>query len=459
MPLIRSLSGLRATVADCLSDAVVHRHALAFAQMCPQGTIVVGRDGRPSGLNVQRWCIEALRSVGRDVILVDLATTPTIQLAIEHFSAAGGISVTASHNPAEWNGLKFIGSDGVFLSPEAATTLYATADTISIGAIPPSAPGMVQVLTSANQMHIAAVFAAVASLADDCSILIPPAKGETVVVDAVHASGSVIVPDMLRQLGYNVVELYCDSSGVFPHTPEPLPEHLTALAEATASNNAAFGVAVDPDGDRLVLFDESGKPIGEERTIALACQAVYSMGAQGACVVNYSTTRVVDDVAASFGQPCYRSAVGEINVVQTMRNVNAIIGGEGSGGVILPRCHAGRDSLVGIALISAYLRINACTLSQAVARLPVYSMQKTRIDAISFHHTSAILDAVQTELAQGALVNTDDGVHLAWSDRWLHVRASNTEPIMRIIAEAPDAESTQSLIDSVSAIASRLQPA
>jgi phosphomannomutase len=456
MPLIRSLSGLRATVADSLPTDVIHRHALAFAARCAAGPIVVGRDGRPSGRDIQLHVVEALRSAGRTVLLLDLATTPTVQVAIETHAAAGGISITASHNPEEWNGLKFIGHDGVFLSPTDASALYAAADAFTLASTPAATGGQVTVVTNGNDVHIQRVLDAVDALAANASLAIPTANGERVVVDAVNASGSVIVPALLRRLGYSVVELYCDASGHFPHTPEPLPQNLTALAAATRQHGAVLGVAVDPDGDRLVLFDEAGTAIGEELTIALATQAAYALGANGPCVVNYSTTRVVDDVAAAHSQPCYRSPVGEINVIERMRSVDAVIGGEGSGGVILPACHAGRDSLVGIALITALLRLRNTPLSQAVAALPRYAMRKHRIDLPSLQHAARLLDAVQSSLGQGASISTDDGVHLAWPERWLHVRSSNTEPIMRIIAEAPDAAGVNALVDAVVQLSARL---
>jgi phosphomannomutase len=410
---------------------------------------VVGRDGRPSGRDIQLHVVEALRSAGRTVLLLDLATTPTVQVAIEAHAAAGGISITASHNPEAWNGLKFIGHDGVFLSPEDASALYSSADHLSLGGLPATMGGAVNVIGNANDVHIQRVLDAIESIAASTDLIIPAATGQTVVVDAVNASGSIIVPALLRRLGYSVVELYCDSTGHFPHTPEPLPQNLTDLAAATRQHGAAFGVAVDPDADRLVLFDETGTAIGEELTIALATQAIYALGAHGPCVVNYSTTRVVDDVAAAHSQTCYRSAVGEINVIERMRDVGAVIGGEGSGGVILPSCHLGRDSLVGIALITAFLRLRELSLSAAVAALPRYAMRKHRIDLPSLHHAALLLDAVQSSLGQGATISTEDGVHLAWPERWLHVRSSNTEPIMRIIAEAPDAAGADALVHAV----------
>jgi phosphomannomutase len=256
---------------------------------------------------------------------------------------------------------------------------------------------------------------------------------------------------LLERMGYEVIRLFCDGSGVFPHTPEPLTENLTQLGEAVRQHGAAFGVAIDPDGDRLVLFDEHGMPIGEERTIALATKAVLDSGERGDVVVNFSTTRVVDDVAASYGVACHRAPVGEINVVREMQRTGAVIGGEGSGGVIYPACHSGRDSLVGLGVISSYLRSNNLSMSQACALLPTYAMIKTKFalqDRTAL--TSAFPEIIST--FQGASVSTLDGVFIGMADRWVQVRASNTEPIARVIAEAPTTKEAQELIDRVTSV-------
>jgi len=346
MAFIRSISGLRATLGDDLTPGVVADYAAAFSSILTDGPIVVGRDGRPSGIWMEGIVVNALRAAGRTVRVAGMVPTPTVQLLTEHSDAVGGIIITASHNPEAWNGLKFLGGDGVFLDAAANEKMWSVVDGRTFTLSTDQQSGSVEAIDNAIDIHIQRVH--------ELEVVqgAPQAHGQTVVVDAVNASGSSIVPNLLRSFGYTVVELYCDGTGIFPHTPEPIPDNLGSLADAVREHHAAFGVAVDPDADRLVLIDDTGTPIGEERTIALAAQSVYASGGKGPVVVNYSTSRMVDDVAAHYGAVSHRSAVGEINVVNRMREVHAIIGGEGSGGVIYPACHMGRDSIVGLGLIT-----------------------------------------------------------------------------------------------------------
>ena len=445
MAFIRSISGLRATLGDDLTPGIVADYAAAFATILPDGPIVVGRDGRPSGEWIEGLVTNALRACGRTVRLAGMVPTPTVQLLTEHSDAAGGLIITASHNPEAWNGLKFLGSDGVFLNAEFNQQLWSVVDNGGSALSADQQTGSVETINDAIAIHIERVRAL------DVVQGAPQATGQRVVVDAVNASGSQIVPDLLRSFGYDVVALHCDGSGVFPHTPEPVPENLGSLAEAVREHNAAFGVAVDPDADRLVLIDETGSPIGEERTIALAAQSVYASGAAGPVVVNYSTSRMVDDVAAHYGAASYRAAVGEINVVNRMREVHAVIGGEGSGGVIYPACHMGRDSIVGLGLITSLLRKRDQTLKQAVDALPRFGMVKSKIALDDRAAVPAALERVATSL-HDAVVTREDGVHASWPDKWVHVRASNTEPIMRVIAEAADEAAASSLVASITAL-------
>ncbi|MBU3741367.1 MAG: phosphoglucosamine mutase [Candidatus Kapabacteria bacterium] len=442
MPLIRSISGLRATLGDALTPAVVADYTAAFAAMLPDGPIVVGRDGRPSGSWINDIVIGALRASGRHVSVLDMVPTPTVQLLTEHSDAVGGISITASHNPAPWNGLKFIGGDGVFLDATANAELWARVDGKRFALSDQQQSGSVENVVDAIDRHINAIMAlpAVATA--------PSAGGQTVVVDAVNCSGSVIVPALLRRMGYTVVELYCNGNGKFPHVPEPLAENLVDLGNAVRAHDAVMGVAVDPDADRLVLFDEHGEPIGEERTIALAAEAVLRSDAAGSVIVNYSTSRMVDDVAAKYGCLTHRAAVGEINVVRRMQAEHAVIGGEGSGGVILPACHYGRDAMVGIGLITSMLRSTQRTMSQAVADMPSYSMLKTKITVDNADQAALLLERVAARFDDG-VVSREDGIHVSYSDRWLHVRTSNTEPILRIIVEAPDAAAAATMLADI----------
>ncbi len=442
MSFIRSISGLRATLGDDLTPLRVAEYAVGFSSILPPGPIVIGRDGRPSGVWIEQIVVGALRASGRTVRVLGMATTPTVQLFTEHSDAVGGIAITASHNPAPWNGLKFLDEGGVFLDADANAKLWLAVDDHSFDLSYDQQSGALEIIDDAAQAHVQRVFAL------DAVRSAPKANGERVVVDAVNCSGSFIVPALLEALGYTVVPLFVDGTGIFPHVPEPIAENLTQLGDAVRKHNAAFGVAVDPDADRLVLYDETGAPIGEERTITLATEAVMALGTRGDVVVNYSTTRAVDDIAAEHGYVTHRAAVGEINVVRMMQQVHAVIGGEGSGGVIYPACHAGRDSIVGLGLITALLRHRNITLGQACATLPQYEMLKTKIDLPQGFDIESLRHSVTTSFSD-ATISTDDGVHAAWPDRWVHVRASNTEPIIRIIAEAPSRDEAKELVSRV----------
>ncbi len=446
MACIRSISGLRATLGDDLTPTLVARYAWAFHAILPYGPIVVGRDGRPSGAWIEDIVVGTLRACGRHVVVLGMATTPTVQLLTEHSDAVGGIAITASHNPAPWNGLKFLDAGGVFLDADANAKLWQAVDSAMPSPLPSEQQhGSVEHRTDADAFHVERVLSIPAVQAA------PYSKADLVVVDAVNCSASHAAPLLLEKLGYNVVKLYCDASGTFPHTPEPLTENLTDLGNAVREYSAAFGVAIDPDGDRLVLFDEHGQPIGEERTIALATKAVLDNGERGDVVVNFSTTRVVDDIAASYGVTCHRAPVGEINVVRMMQSTHAVIGGEGSGGVIYPACHSGRDSLVGIGVISSYLRSRGLTMSQACQELPSYAMIKIKFPLENRDAFSASFGVIAAAFPD-ANIATLDGVFVGMADRWVHVRASNTEPIARVIAEAPTEDQAQELIHRVTAL-------
>ncbi len=443
--LIRSISGLRATLGDSLTPDVVARYAVAFSSILPQGPIVVGRDGRPSGVWMEQVLVGALRACGRTVRQLGMVPTPTVQLMTEHSDAVGGIAITASHNPAPWNGLKFLDAGGVFLDAEGNQRLWDAVDAGPGGLCTDQQSGSLELVTDAIEQHVEQV------LRLDAVSALPPATGEPVVVDAVNCSGSFIVPMLLERLGYRPVPLYANGSGVFPHTPEPLTENLGELGRAVVEHHAAFGVAVDPDADRLVLFDRHGAAIGEERTVALAARSVLASGHLGPVVVNYSTSKMVDDVASVYGQSVERAPVGEINVVRHMQRLAAVVGGEGSGGVIYPACHAGRDSIVGLALICSLMRRTGRHLDELCAEMPLRVMVKTKFDLASRQDMQRIRGLILEHFADhvGA---TDDGIYLQWSDSWAHVRASNTEPIMRVIAEAPSQEEVRGLIDSITSL-------
>lgn len=445
MPFIRSVSGLRATLGDSLTPSLVAAYTAAFSSMLDDGPIVVGRDGRPSGLWMEDIVVGTLRSCGRTVERLGMVPTPTVQLLVEHGTAVGGISITASHNPAPWNGLKFLDATGVFLDAQANARLWEIVDGSLSAYSAVQQAGHVINVTDAVERHLRAVL-------PQTSTSVRSSRRLRVVVDAVNASASFIVPEALRRLGLDVVELHCTGSGIFPHVPEPITENLTGLAEAVLRESADIGVAVDPDGDRLVLFDEHGTPIGEELTIALAVRSVLSSGRVGPVVINYSTTRTVEDIAAMYGCVTHRTPVGEINVVRRMQETNAVIGGEGSGGVIDPTVHYGRDAIVGVARIVDLLLREQTSLSEMVRTLPSYSMQKTKFD-IPVNFDLLSLHGELVSRYPDAHITTDDGIRISWNDRWVQCRTSNTEPIVRIIAEAPSRPLAEELITQIRSVA------
>lgn len=449
MPFIRSVSGLRATTADCLPEETIKKYVSAFHQVCPPGAIAVGRDGRPSGERIGEVIINELVRLGRHVHLLGVVPTPTVQLFAERIGCAGGIAVTASHNPSEWNGLKFVNSDGVFLNKEENVRLWSIVDS-DASELDESDGGRVEAVDDPIGQHIQKIFDI--GLFPESALNRIAEMQLRAVVDAVNSSGSVAVPRLLQRLGIETIELFCDGSGNFPHTPEPLPQNLSELAERTKAEKADFGIAVDPDADRLVLIDETGNPIGEEKTISIAVESVLSSdkysGKKNAVVVNHSTTRLVEDIAAKYSADAFRSAVGEINVVEKMKATKSVIGGEGSGGVILPDCHYGRDSLVGIALLADLIRRTGLKLSEIASRFPSYEMVKLKKE---FHgDINRIIEVVKSKFP-GDELNLEDGIKVIRPRSWAQLRTSNTEPIVRAIAEAPTREEAavlaQSLLD------------
>jgi phosphomannomutase len=448
MPFIRSISGLRGTIGDGLTPDLVARYVAAFIEFSGPGPIVIGRDGRGSGGWIEDVVAGTVMACGSQARIIGVAPTPTVQLATEHSDAVGGISITASHNPSEWNGLKFLNREGIFLDPGECAALFAIADrgvtryaTWDGFGTRADAEGD---LTKHIEMTLALPFVDRDALSG---------RAFKVVVDAVNASGSVIVPRLLERCGCEVVELFCDGSGIFPHTPEPLPENLAALADAVVASGADFGIAVDPDADRLVLIDETGRPIGEEYTITqvadyiLRWERARDASRELIAVVNLSTTRAVEDVAARHGARVVRTPVGEINVARRMKEIGAVVGGEGSGGVILPALHYGRDSLAGIIVTLHHLLEHGGTLSSLRADLPSYEIVKRKATLAPGADPAALLKRIEECESAGARITTDDGLKLDYERSWVHLRASNTEPIIRVIAEAPTREEAGRLAD------------
>jgi len=447
MPIISSISGLRATLNDSLTVELVTKYATAFSKVIPTGTVILGNDGRPSGKWIEEVVTSVLSTNGHEVINLGVVPTPFVQLYTEHLKAAGGIAITASHNPAEWNGLKFINHRGVFFNKVENEVLWSHLEDEMVISCSNVASKRIQNIEKPT-LHL--------ELIEQLFPLELLEKIRTmklkVVVDAVNASGSVVIPELLEFLGCDVVRLFCDKSGIFPHTPEPIPENLTLLEKAVTEHSADLGIAVDPDADRLVLVDETGTLIGEERTITLTTKAalvmfdIFAHNFQKTVCVNLSTTKAVEDVANEFAAKFYRSAVGEINVVNLMKEKNAVMGGEGSGGVIFPAFHYGRDSVIGTTLILLLLAKYETTLSKINLTVPNYSMVKTKIP-----FTGSLINTISKlkEIYKESKISDIDGIRIDFENSWVQLRASNTEPILRIIAEAATREEAEKLVTEI----------
>jgi phosphomannomutase len=436
-----SVSGIRGRVAEALTPEVVARYAAAFgAWSIAQGTsrqIVVGRDSRVSGPMFHRIVVGTLQLVGADVIDIGLTTTPGCQLSVEHHHAAGGLMLSASHNPIEWNALKLIGSSGLFLEASQGVAMRALLETgipyatwQDIGSVtedPDAARRHLQAVVGIPYVDVAAIRARKFKVALDC----------------VRGAGATIMPMLLEHLGCEVVAINMEPDGRFPREPEPIPENLHELERLVKDSGADIGFAVDPDVDRLALVADGGRAIGEDFTLALAARVVLRHR-KGPLVTNLSTSLVVEDAAREAGAEIVRAPVGEVNVAVRMRELRAPIGGEGNGGVILPEVHLGRDAPIGAALLLQLLVEEKRSLSALVASLPRYVIVKDKLD-----RPNASLDTVYGALRQAfpdAVADTQDGLRLAWPDRWVHVRPSGTEPIVRVIAEAPDEAGARELV-------------
>ncbi len=451
MPFIRSISGLRATLADGLKNDIISNYAAAFSNISGEGAIIVGNDGRPSGKWMEKVIVGSLLATGREVITLGMVPTPLVQFYTEKHKAAGGIAITASHNPSQWNGMKFINSEGVFLNAIENKLLWDRVDTNSIYLSKNEIFPTERIIKNPSKDFINSLLSLDFFKKTDILNKIK-AKEFKVVVDAVNASGSFIVPTLLKELGCEVVELYCKGDGIFPHTPEPITENLTELAAAVKRYKANIGIAVDPDADRLVMIDETGTAIGEEKTLALSALAVlqnaqYFKGERDlSLVVNHSTSKMTSDIAKKYGATCFSAPVGEINVVGKMKSTNAIFGGEGSGGVILPACHYGRNSLVGIVLTLTLLAQNDATMSEVCTVLPRYEMIKLKQEFTG--SLDSIIEKVLAKFPDGELIK-EDGLKVNFENAWFQIRTSNTEPIVRVIAEASTKYDAIGLANSV----------
>ena len=439
--LMVGVSGIRGRVGAALTPEVVARYAAAFGAWSiannPSRSIVVGRDSRVSGPMFHRIVVGTLQLVGCDVIDIGLTTTPGCQLAVEYHHAAGGLMLSASHNPIEWNALKCIGSSGLFLEASEGAAMRALVETGTPHATW-DAIGTVTQDDGVAERHIESVLAI--PYVDAAAIR---ARKFKVALDCVRGAGATIMPALLERLGCEVVGMNMEPDGRFPREPEPIPANLREFEKFVAKSGADIGFAVDPDVDRLALVSDEGKAVGEDYTLALAARLVLRHRT-GPIVTNLSTSLLVDDVAREAGVEAVRAPVGEVNVAVRMRELHAPIGGEGNGGVILPEVHLGRDAPIGAALLLQLLVEEGRPLSAIVASLPRYVIVKDKLD-----RPNASLDTVYAALRSAfpdAVVDLQDGLRLSWPDRWVHVRPSGTEPIVRVIAEGPDEGSAKELV-------------
>ncbi|HUP18851.1 MAG TPA: phosphoglucosamine mutase [Gemmatimonadota bacterium] len=449
--LVVSVSGIRGVVGRGLTPEVVvtfaAAHGAAARTRAGSNAIVLGRDARVSGPVFAAAAEAGLRAAGCDVLDVGLACTPTILLAVEDAGAAGGIAITASHNPAEWNALKLASHRGMFLTPEEGADVVAAAES---GAIPWAAwdgLGELDPHPGATERHVERILAD--PLVDVDAVR---ARGFRVVLDACAGAGAIPTVPLLAELGVEVDGLHLEPTGRFPRDPEPTPANLAELAERVRATGAHLGLAIDPDGDRLALVDERGEVLGEDWTLALAVD--YVLGERpGPVVTNLSTSQIVDRVAEAHGQEVRRTAVGEVNVALGMKAAESPIGGEGNGGVIYPAIHHTRDAPAGVALLLSHLARSGRALSEVVAGYPAYSIRKAKV-SLERIDAATLLPRVEAAF-EGAAVDRTDGLRFSWpeSGRWLHVRQSGTEPVVRLIAEAPEAAEADALLDRVQELA------
>jgi len=432
-----SISGVRGVIGDSLTPALLTRFAQAFGTYVSSGTIVIGRDTRTSGEMVRQAVVAGLLSSGCRVIDLDVCPVPTVQLIVRERHAHGGIAITASHNPAEWNALKFINSDGLFLSLGQARELLDIYHQGDYTKVTGSVMRGVETFTGALDAHINAIINEVGALPKTSRRL-------RVALDSCNGAGSVIAPGLIETLGAEVVAINTTPDGSFPRGAEPIPENLTGLCRLVKASGADAGFAQDMDADRLAVVAETGEPIGEEYTLALATRYVLSR-TPGPVVTNLSTSWLMDDVTRMFECPLHRSKIGEVNVTEMMQQVGAVIGGEGNGGVIYPRINYCRDSQVGIALILRLLAETGRTVTELVSGLPRYKMIKEKLECPS-HRIGEVLKMIRSQYADHP-VDLRDGVKVSFEDGWLHVRGSNTEPIIRLIAEAGDETKARQMLN------------
>ena len=438
--LMASISGIRGIVGDGLDPKVLVKYISAYAEFIGKGTVVVGRDARISGGMVQSIVTGTLMAKGINVVEIGIVPTPTVQFTVKTLKAQGGIAISASHNPNEWNALKLLNKTGQFMTTkenEHLNSILTKTKKEGDNFKSWNKLGSNKVFKGALKNHVESVLKL--KYIDKAKIKRRKFK---VLVDCVNGAGVYVIPDMLRELGCKVIEMNCEKTGIFPRLPEPIPENLTKTMQAVKREKADLGIVVDPDVDRLVIITEKGEPFGEENTITQAVKFILSKR-KGNVVVNLSTTRGIDDVAHDANSKVYRSAVGEANVVKLMKSKKAVIGGEGSGGVIYPVLHYGRDALVGIVITLQHLLEFKGKMSELKDSLPCYFIVKKKIN-LGENNPDTIINKLVSKYGEDKS-NTLDGLRLDFTNHWVHFRKSNTEPIMRIIVEAEDKKDAELL--------------
>ena len=448
MTLIKSISGIRGTIGGVVGDNLTPVDAVKFASA--YGTflknntskdilkVVIGRDARISGPMIHNLVVNTLIGLGIDVIDLGLSTTPTVEIAVPLEKADGGIILTASHNPKQWNALKLLNAKGEFLSGADGAVILEIAESEAFVFSEVDDLGTITPITDYMNKHIDEILNL--KLVDVDAV---KAKKFKVVVDGVNSSGGIVIPDLLEKMGVEVVKLYCEPNGHFPHNPEPLKEHLGDICKLVVEEKADFGIVVDPDVDRLAFISNDGEMFGEEYTLVAVADYVLSK-TPGNTVSNMSSSRALRDITEKHNGSYKASAVGEVNVVEMMKATNAVIGGEGNGGIIYPETHYGRDSLVGVALFLTHLANMDVTVAELRASYPQYFMSKNKIELTPSIDVDLILEKMAEKYANEE-ITTIDGVKIDFAENWAHLRKSNTEPIIRIYTEAK----TQELADAL----------
>tara|TARA_B100000131_G_C18111099_1_gene609637 strand:+ start:1051 stop:2412 length:1362 start_codon:yes stop_codon:yes gene_type:complete len=439
MKLIRSISGIRGIIGTNFNEKIAAEYAKSFSSIQPEGPILIGRDTRNQGTEILTAIKESLTSLGRDILDCDIAPTPVIQFLAKELDTSGAIMVTASHNPEEWNGLKFIDHDGCFIDKYKNEKLIYNIDNNLMPAKKYKTGQTIDKRTSIS-LFIDALLKL--DFIDTNKIKNQKFK---VVVDTVNGANYHLLPYLLKKLNCDVIELFCNSSGIFERNPEPLAENLNLLCKKVTDEKADLGLASDPDGDRLSIVDNKGHAIGEESTLVLCADTYYNeKKSNSPLVTNLSSSMCLDFIASKHNVPIFRSAIGEANVIELMKNKNASFGGEGNGGVILKDIHLGRDSLVATIMILNMLAKENKTLDQIMTNIPNYYMIKEKVDIPNINVSSFY--TYLSNIYNKSKKDTSDGLKLLWKDKWLHIRSSNTEPVIRIIAESSNLETTKKLI-------------